>query len=524
MSLIRKFAEWRGGYAFAFAAVAIATAVLLPLRAVLSHVEMALLYIPVIGVVARLSSTRASVLSGVLSFLAIDFLFVPPYYTLSVASPRDWVTLSTFLLVAVVYSVQTGHLREREAAAIKRQNELAMVDRLSSLLLRDSSAADMGDRIAHEVVAVVGSSRAALYALGEDGRPELLSEAGAPASGREEIAFAGWVARNDKAIGLRDVPGLPASDRPVFVAADAALEGAVADGVYLPLLTLRGLEGVLYVRPLEDGSAEGFDNSQLRMIVAIENLASAFLERQRLQREAARGEALRQSDLLKNTLLSSVSHELKTPLASITATVTGLLEDDVALDPERLRGELRAVEADLGRLNTSIGDLLDLSRLESESWVPKPEVYDLSEILATVKASLPAEHQARVTFTLPPDLPPVRVDFHQWARALTNLVENAMTYSAGGSPVRVGARVLGGDVITYVEDTGPGIPDAEKAMVFEKFYRGSTSGAVPSGTGLGLTIAKEIVESHGGHLWVEDAPPHGSRFVISVPAPAAEVG
>jgi signal transduction histidine kinase len=122
-----------------------------------------------------------------------------------------------------------------------------------------------------------------------------------------------------------------------------------------------------------------------------------------------------------------------------------------------------------------------------------------------------------VVFEVPEDLPPVRVDFAQWARALSNLIDNALLYSPADEIVRVGARVLGNEVLVWVEDRGPGVPDAEKEQVFEKFYRGSTSTASASGTGLGLAIAREIARAHRGRVWVEDAAPSGARFVISLP-------
>jgi two-component system sensor histidine kinase KdpD len=226
---------------------------------------------------------------------------------------------------------------------------------------------------------------------------------------------------------------------------------------------------------------------------------------------------VRESDRLKATLVSSVSHELKTPLAAVTARITGLLEEGDTCDADRVRSELMAVSEDLGRLDSSIRDLVDVSRLESDAWRPKLDDYEIREVLGTVARRIPVAQRARVTFNVPDDLPGVRVDFNQWARAISNLVENALEYSPAGSPVAVGARVLGGDMLVWVEDRGPGVPEQEREQVFEKFYRGSTSGVAPAGTGLGLAIVKEIVRSHGGRVWVEDAGTSGARFVISLP-------
>lgn len=516
MRSLRAFTQWRGGYAFAVLAVAVLTVLVLPLRSLTTHAEIALIYVPVIGVVARLSGVRPSMLASMLAFLAIGIVFVSPGGNLIGTSARDWLTLITFLVAAVLLGTQTGVLRARETAALRRQRELAMLNTLSSRLLSEESPPQMAGEIAREVVSVLGASRSSVRTSDDAGKSVLLAEAGEPSGGLAEDALAAWVLSNDKAVGLPSVPGLAMGERPMSVGAADAVQGAVADGVYLPLYAAHQVEGVLYARPVH--GTPRFDDDQLRMLVAIANLASSYLERNRLQRAAALVAAERQTDRLKGTLVSSVSHELKTPLASITATVTGLLDEDVETDPERVRDELRAVEQDLDRLHASIGDLLDLSRLESDSWATRPDTWDVREILGTVASKLPPAERARIRFELPDELPPIRVDFAQWARMLQNLVENALAYSGPDAPVTVSARALSEDLLVWVDDEGPGVPGSEKEHVFDKFYRGSASEAVPSGTGLGLAIAREIVRTHGGRIWVEDAGKRGARFLISVPA------
>jgi two-component system sensor histidine kinase KdpD len=287
----------------------------------------------------------------------------------------------------------------------------------------------------------------------------------------------------------------------------------VADGAYLPLQTSSGLEGVLFVHM--PSGPPGADDA--RLLAAVANLAASSLERQRLEEEAAHAEALREADRLKTTLVSSVSHELKTPLAAATARVTGLLEEDDSLEVDRVRAELAEVAIDLSRLNSSIGDLLDFSRLESDAWQPRFEPCELGDILGTVRSRLTPAQRERVQFDLAANLPPIEADFAQLARAIANLVENALIYSPAEKSVIVGARRQLGVVRLWVEDAGPGVPDSEKLRVFEKFYRGGASASVPSGTGLGLAIAREIVRTHRGTLQVEDAAPQGARFVLTIP-------
>jgi two-component system sensor histidine kinase KdpD len=292
-----------------------------------------------------------------------------------------------------------------------------------------------------------------------------------------------------------------------------------ADGVFLPLQTATSLEGVLFAEPSSPG---GFSADDARLLAAVANLSATSLERQRLEQDAAHAEALREADRLKSTLVSSVSHELKTPLAAATARVTGLVEEGESCDAARVHEELGEVAEDLKRLNDSIGDLLDLSRLESDAWQPHFDLYDVRDILGTVLSRLSASQRDRVQFELADKLPDIRADFAQLARALSNLVENALVYSPAASAVTVTARPLAGGIELWVTDSGPGVPDAEKLRVFEKFYRGAASTSAPSGTGLGLAITREIVRTHNGTLRVEDAVPNGARFVLTIPSTAEE--
>ena len=293
-------------------------------------------------------------------------------------------------------------------------------------------------------------------------------------------------------------------------------------GIFLPLRSAAGVVGVLSVAGRS--SQRPYDDADARLLASLANLVATFLERQRLQGVATAAEALREADRLKSSLLSSVSHELKTPLAALTATVSNLLESDVPWNEKSVRDELRAIVSDVARLNNSITALLDLSRLEARAWEPHREPYELSDILAASLGALPVHQRAEVAIALPDDLPPLDVDFEQFVRVFQNLLENSMLY-AGAGPLRVGARATDSGARVWVEDEGPGIPVGEHEAVFEKFYRARQPGTkVRSGTGLGLAIAREIVRAHGGSIRVEDVVPHGARFVVDLPTEATDAG
>ena len=271
---------------------------------------------------------------------------------------------------------------------------------------------------------------------------------------------------------------------------------------------------MLYARLDAAAPASAEDSS---FLVAVASLASAALDRQRLEIAASQLAAEREADRLKSTLVSSVSHELKTPLAAAIARVTGLLGETGDYDRERLRDEMTSIAGELDRLDAAIGDLLDLSRLESDAWRQITDLYDVGEILGSVASRLPSPQGDRVRFELPSAVPFVEADFMQLVRAIENVIENALVYSPADEPVSVRVNSDGEHVTIAVEDRGPGVPDDEKVRVFEKFYRGSAATVAPGGTGLGLPIAREIVNSHDGRIWVEDAYPHGARFLVELP-------
>jgi two-component system sensor histidine kinase KdpD len=362
------------------------------------------------------------------------------------------------------------------------------------------------------VVAVLGAASATLFVL-EEG--DLRSYCQAPAGSCSDDAVAALARRavdaeesaGGHANGPRDAP--------------AAISAAGDGGLYVPVRSPSGVSGVLTVQAR--GTGRPYSPGDVRLVTSLSNLVGAFLEREKLQAAATTAAAEREGDRLKSSLLSSVSHELKTPLAALTATVSNLLESDVDWDEESVRDELRAIVDDVARLNNSISALLELSRLEAHAWEPRLELYELSDVVSAGIDTLPAHLRERVRLDLPEESPIVNVDFLQITRALQSLLENALLYAGDATPVTVGARAWNEGTRLWVEDQGPGVPADEHEAVFEKFYRGRAAGErVISGTGLGLAITREIVRSHGGSILVEDAKPHGARFVIALPARPVE--
>lgn len=510
---MKRFWEWGGGYPSAVAAVAVVTLVCLPFREQLGVEIIMLLYVPVVVGAARLFGTRVSMVTAVLAVLVLNFVFTQPYYQLNVYDPLEWVALIVFLIAAVIAGQQTGQMHQRTQSAIRRQRELALLNRLSFHVVSDKSVSTTAELIVSQVASLPGVRRAAVYARHGRTGVSLLAYAGDPTSDDEQ-EYVDWVMASDKAIGLPHSMAASIEPRPVSVDASQAIPGKRAEGLYLPLQTTEGLEGVLHARTRIDADTPQED---LRFLVAVANLAGAALERKRLEAEAAELNVEREADRLKSTIVSSVSHELKTPLAAAIARVSSLAEAGDEVDAARLAEELAAVSQDLARLNAAIVDLLDVSRLESDAWRPQPDHYEVSEILGTVASAIPTPARERLDFEVPAATPYVFADFSQLVRALANIVDNALVYSPASEHVRVAVTYDSESVFIEVEDRGAGVSNAEKGLVFSKFFRGSAAATVPGGTGLGLAIAQEIVGAQGGSIRIEDAEPHGARFIVTLP-------
>src|SRR5436853_6681264 len=254
--------------------------------------------------------------------------------------------------------------------------------------------------------------------------------------------------------------------------------------------------------------------------------ATSGIERARLRRESLQIELLRRTDALRAALLSSVSHDLRTPLSSIKAAASSLLQEDVQWDEEARRSFALAIEQEADRLNRLVGNLLDMSRIEGGALKPEKEWYPVDELIHDVLGHMQPILQGRTVVTkLPTDLPPVELDYLEMDQVLTNLIENAVRYTPPSSPIEISARVEHGHMLISVADRGPGIPPAHIERVFDKFYRvlgTQRNAATVPGSGLGLAVSKGLVEAHGGHIWVEDRPGGGSIFRFTLPVGKAE--
>lgn len=252
-----------------------------------------------------------------------------------------------------------------------------------------------------------------------------------------------------------------------------------------------------------------------------EDGAHVVIAHENITRRKEAEQAMIEAERLKSTLISSVSHSLKSPLAIITARTSNLLDPANCWNPEEIRDDLQSIHEEALRVNHRITALLEISTLEAHAVDMQREWYEFGEILGSVMEELPAREHPRIRFAIPDNLPPIYVDFRYWARALLHLTENALAYCPAPTAIVVGAAPTPHGVRLWVEDAGPGIPEDEREHVFEKFYRGRAGVTTRSGSGLGLAITAEIIRSHQGDIHVENVAPHGTRFVITLPGGTA---
>jgi two-component system sensor histidine kinase KdpD len=288
----------------------------------------------------------------------------------------------------------------------------------------------------------------------------------------------------------------------------------------MPITVSGGRVGTLQFLP-RAGTIDLAPSDERMLGIATAQLGLA-IERARLRRDALDSEVLRRADELKTELLHAVSHELRTPLASILASAGSLRQRDVAWT-EREREEFAtAIHDEALRLDRVVGNLLDLSRIENGTLVPHKAWHDVGALVEDVAGRMrPVTARHPVTLVVPEDLPPVELDYVEIQQVLSNLVENAAKFSPDGTEITIRVAREDGDVRFEVSDHGPGIPAADTERIFAPFVRLGRPGQITRGVGLGLAVAKRLVEAHAGSIWVESHAREGTRIVFTVPLGAS---
>ncbi|MCA9983699.1 MAG: GAF domain-containing protein, partial [Anaerolineales bacterium] len=290
---------------------------------------------------------------------------------------------------------------------------------------------------------------------------------------------------------------------------------AEANGYYLPLQTSGETIGVLAVALPADYYPR-LTAEQRRFLASFANQVALALENAQLAEQARRTRLLEETEKLQTTLLNSISHDLRTPLATITGALSSLLDDEALLSAAARRELALTAFDEALRLNRLVGNLLDMTRLESGAMKVVCQPYDVQELVGATLAQMRNRLQGyTVQRQIPFDLPPVNIDLTLMVQALLNLIDNVVKYAPPDEPIEIEATLAGSEVVLAVKDRGPGLPEADLPHIFNKFFRldGSSSG----GTGLGLSIARGIVEAHGGQIQAENRPDGGAVFSFTMP-------
>lgn len=456
-SHVRQLPQWTrrpwAGVAASVLAVALVTAAIELFKTFVPVLSLGVLYVVAVLPIAVVWGLAYAVPVAIASLLALNWFHLPPLHTFTLADGENWFALAVYLATAVVVSLLATRVRKRAAEAEHREREAALLAEIAASLLGGTLVEEELPRIAGGAAAVLDVSEARIE-LGPERSPR----------------------------AAEDPHPLSVGDRRV---------------------------GTLYLGDREEADI----GVRKRFLPALGSLLAVATDRERLEREALQAEALRQSDTIKTAVIQAVTHDLRTPLATIEAALGGLERLDTLADADRAE-LLDAIRIELARLKRLIENLLDLSRLQAGAARPVAELWTADELVA--RALEEVVDADRVEVLVPAELPPVQVDASQVQRVLVNLLENALKFSPPGESVHVRVAATRKELLVRVVDRGPGVPEEERERIFEPFHRFAGE-ASRGGAGLGLAIARGFAGANGGRVWVESHEQQGATFVVALP-------
>jgi two-component system sensor histidine kinase KdpD len=453
-------------------------------------------YLLAVVVLAVAFGTRAAIGGSVAAFLLYDFLFVDPRFTLTVSSVEEWFNLVLLLVVGVVCGRLAGAQRDRAREAETRERVTRALFQISRELASAESAAPAMVNVAELLRVETRMERVWIGIASSGSQERVTADTGLPPTvSPPAVHFV-----------LRRMPGdVPAEWVKVHIASGPPGDGRPASTAEITLrvaITSNGtaLGSIWTRRTRQQGLPE---RPETRVLAAAADQLGRALERDRLVHEAMSVEVARRSDALKSALLDSVSHDLRTPLASIRAAAGSLMDPSVHWSPEDERATAASIDREADRLNRLVSNILDLSRIEAGGLVVRHSAFPLEDLIADILQRLgPSLGPRPIEVHIPNGLAPVDIDEVFIDQVLTNLLENTARYAGPGVALRISARDLGGKRIGLtIEDAGPGVPPEALPRLFEKFYRVPQKGeGARRGTGLGLAVVRGLIETMGGRI------------------------
>ncbi len=464
------------------AAIAIVVAIALLYRKVfaVNATTVALTFLLAILAVSTVWGMAVAVTMSVAAMVTFNYFFLPPVGTFTVADPENWVALFAFLAVAVISSHLSTRARQKAADALARQRDVERLYAFSQGLLESRNVMELVNRIPGQIVNAFEVGAAALF-----------------------LADKQKVYRSGPVISQLDNESLKASlarDEPVVDAPNSVCFLPVRMGLH-PVGSL-GISGTMLSR---------------QTLEAIGTLIAVAMEHARAMEQVGQTEAAREAEKLRTALLDSVTHALRTPLTSIKASVTNLISNP-GLGAGQRQELLTIINEESDRLNRLVGEAAEMARLDAGEVELNVAPHPIGEVIAAaLERCRPALGNRDVRVNIAEGLPRARVDVARAREVLVHLIENANQYSPPEQPITITAEVNGDFLVTSVADRGSGIDDPERALVFEKFYRGRDQRYSVEGTGMGLPIAKAIVEAHGGTINLTSQRGQGSVFSFTLP-------
>lgn len=464
------------------------------------------IYLLAVLVVGMRYGTVPAVLTSVSAFLLYDFLFVEPLYTFTISNPDEWLNLLLLLAVAVVIGRLAALQAERAAEAADRAREAEALYSITGILASTRTVAEAAPAIVSRLEEITAMDRV-WVSLGTTPAEERVLADTAPS---EPLPVPGWqvVLQRGSDGGMRWVRA--------HVPAGGARRGMRAALHRVRIEVAGETLGSLWA--LRSRGRREPDRAETRILSAAADQLGQAIVRDRLTEEATSAEIARQSEAVKTALLDSVSHDLRTPLATIRASAGSMLDPEVQWSAAEQREAFEAIDSEAERMGRLVRNLLDLSRIEGGALKPELEAHDLAELVRQSVARInPAGKQ--ITLALPDSLPHVLVDEVFLSQVLANLLENAVRY--GGASIQVRGRAPeGGQSVEFsVEDDGEAVPDRSMGRLFEKFYQvPRAAGSARRGMGIGLTVVAGMVEAMGGAVHAKRSELGGLAVVVTLPA------
>jgi two-component system sensor histidine kinase KdpD len=502
MPLPKPQTGWRVwlGYAFALVATAAATGVSLLIDIYLPIANISVTYLLAVMIVAMKSGLRAGIMASVWSFLSFNFFFTEPRYTFAITDIQNIMTVVFFLLAAVIVSNLAARLRAQVQATRESARRTTNLYDFGRKITAAATLDDVLWAVVHHVATTIHGKSLVLMP-GDSG---LQIAAGYPPEDQIDDKSAGaadWAWTHGRLAG-RGSATLP-----------------TADWLFLPLKTGRGPVGVLGVQMSED--ADMPSPAQLRLLETLSDQAAVAIERTTLVADIETARVATERERLRAALLSSLSHDLRTPLVSIMGASSTLISYDEKLASEGRRDLAQTIQDEAERLNRFVQNLLDMTKLGSGALRPRVDWVDLNDVVtAAVKRTERLARRHTIRIEIAPEMPLLCLDAVLMEQVFFNLLDNACKYAPPGTPIKVWAIKTAKHIAIEVADQGPGIPPEDREKVFDMFYRVDQADSQTAGTGLGLAICRGIVEAHGGTIHAEPGlHGAGTSIIIHLPPP-----